>query len=291
MAEGGAGDTAETARGGPLARLLALLALAPEGRDGFVGRPGHGEGRLFGGLVAAQSLVAAGRTVEGSSPHSLHGYFLRPGRHGEPILFAVDRIRDGRSFATRRVVAEQAGKPIFTLSASFARAEQGIAHQEDAMPPAPPPEPLPDWEDLRAAILGDSTARRRDGPIELRVCDPETFSGEPKPPRQQVWIRPRGEPPDDLLLHAALLVYASDRTPINTAARPHGLPWGRRVAASLDHAFWLHRPVRFDGWVLYATESPVCYAARGLVFGAMYRRSDGARIASVAQEGLIRRPR
>jgi acyl-CoA thioesterase-2 len=159
------------------------------------------------------------------------------------------------------------------------------------MPEAPEPERLPDWEDERAKILGDRSARRRDGPVEVRICDPEHFSGQPKPPRQAVWLRPRGAIPDDPLLHAAVLVYATDRTLINTAARPHGLPWGRRVASSLDHAVWLHRSPRFDDWVLYASHSPAAHAARGLVFGGMYRRSDGARIASVAQEGLIRVPR
>lgn len=278
-------------RAGPLARLLERLALERLDRDLFLGDPGPGEGRLFGGMVAGQSLVAAGRTVEEGTVHSLHGYFLRPGSHGVPIRFVVDRIRDGRSFTTRRVVAHQGGEAIFSLEASFARPEDGIEH-EDPMPAAPDPEALRDWEDARAEILRDPAARRRDGPVEVRICDPEHFSGEPKPPRQSVWIRPRdGALPDDPLVHAAVLVYASDRTLVNTAARPHGLPWGRRVAASLDHAVWLHRTPRFDDWVLYASQSPAAHSARGLVFGAMYRRSDGARIASVAQEGLIRIPR
>jgi acyl-CoA thioesterase-2 len=275
---------------GPLARLLGLLELERLDRDLFLGDPGRGDGRLFGGMVAAQSLVAAGRTVEFGTVHSLHGYFLRPGTHDVPIRFVVDRIRDGRSFTTRRVVAHQGGEAIFSLEASFVRPEEGIAH-EDAMPAAPDPDGLPDWEDARAQILGDPGARRGDGPVEVRLCDPEHFSGEPLPPRQSVWLRPRGVLPDDALIHAAVLVYASDRTLLNTAARPHGLPWGRRVAASLDHAVWLHRVPRFDGWVLFASHSPVAHAARGLVLGAMYRRSDGLRIASVAQEGLIRTPR
>jgi acyl-CoA thioesterase-2 len=285
-----AARTAERGEAGPLARLLERLELQRLGPDLFLGDPGHGEGRLFGGMVAGQSLVAAGRTVERGTLHSLHGYFLRPGRHGEPIRFVVDRIRDGRSFTTRRVVAHQGGEAIFSLEASFALPEAGIAH-EDPMPEVAPPEGLRDWEDARAEILGDPSARRGEGPVEVRICDPDHFSGEPKPPRQAVWMRPRGTLPEDPLVHAAVLVYASDRTLINTAARPHGLPWGRRVAASLDHAVWLHRPPRFEGWLLYASASPAAHAARGLVFGAMYRRSDGARIASVAQEGLIRIPR
>jgi acyl-CoA thioesterase-2 len=289
--EPGAATTRPEPRGrGPLAGLLALLDLERLDRDLFLGDPGPGEGRLFGGMVAAQSLVAAGRTTPAGSVHSLHGYFLRPGRHGAPLRFVVDRIRDGRTFTTRRVVAHQAGEAIFSLEASFARPEGGIEHQ-DPMPEAPAPESLRDWEDVRAAILGDPSARRGDGPVEVRICDPEDFSGRPRPPRQAVWLRPRGELPDDELVHAAVLLYASDRTLIHTAARPHGLPWGRRVAASLDHAFWLHRPARFDEWLLYASYSPAAHAARGLVFGAIYRRSDGARIASVAQEGLIRVPR
>jgi acyl-CoA thioesterase-2 len=275
---------------GPLPRLLELLELERLDRDLFLGNPGRGEGRLFGGMVAAQSVIAAGRTVEPGMLHSLHGYFLRPGSHQVPIRFVVDRIRDGRSFTTRSVVAHQNGEAIFSLSASFTRAEEGISHQ-DPMPEAPAPETLPDWEDVRARILGDESLRRRDSAVELRMCDPEVYAGEPKPPQQMVWLRPRGKVPDDPLIHAAVLVYASDRTLINTAARPHGLPWGKRVAASLDHAFWLHRPFRFDDWVLYESASPAAHSARGLVFGAMYRRRDGARVASSAQEGLVRVPR
>jgi acyl-CoA thioesterase-2 len=273
----------------PLAKLLDRLDLEPLDRDLFLGDPGRGTGRLFGGMVAAQSVVAAGRTVADSALHSLHAYFLRPGRHGAPIRFAVDRIRDGRTFTTRRVVAHQAGEAIFNLSASFVQPEEGISHQ-DPMPEAPEPETLRDWEDVRAEILGEPEARRDNGPVEFRVCFPESADGEPQPAHQQNWFRPRGPLPDDPLLHAAVLVYASDRTLINTAARPHGLRWGRRIAASLDHALWLHRPARLDDWMLYASESPAAHAARGLVFGAMYSR-DGVRVASVAQEGLIRVPR
>ena len=283
-------DRSAPSKSGPLERLLELLELERLDRDLFLGQPGRGEGRLFGGMVAAQSVIAAGRTVEPAVLHSLHGYFLRPGSHQAPIRFVVDRIRDGRTFTTRSVVAHQGGEAIFTLSASFARTEDGISHQ-DPMPEAPAPETLPDWEDVRVKILGDESQRRRDNAVELRMCDPEGYAGEPKPPHQMVWIRPRGKVPDDPLIHAAVLVYASDRTLINTAARPHGLPWGKRVAASLDHAFWLHRPFRFDDWVLYASASPAAHSARGLVLGGMYRRRDGARVASSAQEGIVRVPR
>ena len=148
-----------------------------------------------------------------------------------------------------------------------------------------------DWEDERARILGDDSKRRPDGAIEVRVCDPDDPDPSVKlPPNRRVWMRPRGPMPDDPLLHAAVLVYATDRTLLGTAARPHGLPWGRRIGASLDHSVWLHHPPKFDDWVLYASESPVAHAARGLIFGAMYDRADRC-IVSVAQEGLIRTPR
>ena len=269
----------------PLPRLLRRLDLEQRDDDVFIGHPGKGEGALFGGMVAAQSIVAAGRTVTERNLHSLHGYFLRPGRHGVPIRFSVDRIREGRTFSTRSVVARQEDEAIFNLSADFTRPEEGIAHQ-DPMPDAPDPDGLPDWEDLRAQLLrGD---RRPDGPVEVRVCDPDS----PEPgvrlaARRRVWMRPRGTLPEDPLVHTALLVFASDRTLLRTAARPHGATWRLRVGASLDHAVWLHRPARFDDWVLFVSESPVAHAARALLFGALYRR-DGVRIASVAQEGLLR---
>jgi acyl-CoA thioesterase-2 len=266
-------------------RLLRMIEPEKLDRDLFLASTPSGGGRLFGGLVAAQAVTAAGRTVEEGGLHSLHAYFLRPGRNGPPLRLLVDRIRDGRTFSTRRVVVTQSGEAIFNLSASFAKPEEGISHQ-DPMPEAPGPEGLPDWEELRAEILGDPSERREDGPIELRVCDPDR-PDEKLPPRKRMWMRPRGALPEDPLLHAAVLVYATDRTLISTAARPHGLTWGRRRGASLDHAVWLHRRPRFDDWLLYVSESPAAHAARGLVFGAMYAR-DGNRIASVAQEGLIR---
>lgn len=272
-----------------LDRLLESLDLDDVGGDAFVGPAEPGQGRLFGGLVAAQAVVAAGRTISDRSLHSLHAYFLRPGRHGVPLRLEVDRIRDGRTFATRRVVALQGDEAIFNLSASFTRPEEGISHQDPA-PEAPPPDRLLDWEDHRARILGDPSARRVDTPVEVRVCDPDDARGVPQEARKRIWLRPRGALPKDPLVHTAMLVYASDRTLISTAARPHGLPWGRRTAASLDHAVWIHRQPCLDDWLLYVSESPVAHAARGLVFGAMYE-SGGIRVASVAQEGLIRVPR
>jgi acyl-CoA thioesterase-2 len=272
----------------PLDRLLELLTLERLDADLYLAETPAGEGRLFGGLVAAQAVMAASATVPRGDLHSLHAYFLRPGAHQVPIRFVVHRIRDGKTFTTRRVVAHQGGEAILGLESSFTLPETGISHQ-DAMPEAPAPEDVPDWEVLRAAMLHQPEATRPQ-PIEVRACDPDDPEGRPQPAAKRVWMRPLGPVPADPRLYEALLVYASDRTLLSTASRPHGLPWGKRMAASLDHAMWLHRPARFDDWVLYASESPVAHAARGLVFGAMYDRR-GVRIASVAQEGLIRIPR
>jgi len=274
----------------PLATLLDRLDLESLDRDLYLGEPEPGgDGPLFGGFVASQATMAAGRSVERGFLHSLHAYFLRPGRHDLPIRYVVHRIRDGRTFTTRRVVAYQGGEAIFNLSASFAQPEEGISHQSP-MPEAPPPESVPDWEDERARILGDAQ-RRPDGAVEVRICDPDDPTpGVKLPATRRVWMRPRGPLPDDPLLHTALLVYGTDRTLLGTAARPHAMPWGRRIGASLDHSVWLHHPPRFEGWVLFTSESPVAHAARGLIFGAMYDL-EGRRIASVAQEGLIRMPR
>ena len=274
----------------PLERLVELLSLEKLDADLYLAETPRGEGRLFGGLVAAQAVMAASATttVARGYLHSLHLYFLRPGAHGVPIRFVVHRIRDGKTFTTRRVVAHQGGEAILGLESSFTLREPGISHQDPA-PEADDPEGLPDWEQLRAQMLRHPEAVRAQ-PIEVRTCDPDDPDGKPQPPAKRVWMRPAGPVPDDPRLHEALLVYASDRTLLSTAARPHGLPWGRRMVASLDHAMWLHRPARFDDWVLFASHSPVAHAARGLVLGGMYDRK-GARIASVAQEGLIRIPR
>jgi len=259
------------------------------GADRFRVRPFAGEGWLFGGLVAALAVVAAGRTVEGRMLHSLHGYFLRPGRRRVPIEIEVERLRDGHVLAARRVELRQGRDTTFAMLASFAPVQRGLAHQETSMPDVPPPEGLPDWEDVRAAAYG--TARRPDGPLEIRECEPEAaVPAAGQPARRRVWMRPRGVLPDDPLVHAAVLVFASDRNFLSTAARPHGLLLVERLAASLDHAIWLHQPPRFDDWVLYASESPVAQSGRALVQGAMYTRA-GVRLASVAQEGIIRAPR
>ena len=284
-----AGEAAEQ----PVDELLRNLDLEPLDADLFLGHPGRGEGRLFGGMVAAQAVIAAGRSVEPERRlHSLHSYFLRPGRHDVPLRFVVQRIRDGKTFTTRHVTAHQAGEAIFDLSASFTRAEEGLAHQ-DPMPDAPAPEGLPDWEVERARVLGNPKARRLDTPIEVRLCDgPLLDSDEKRPAAQRNWLRVRGRLPDDPLVHTAMLVYATDRTLLATGARPHGLPWGKRMAASLDHAVWIHRAPRLDGWLLYSSVSPVAQDGRAMIFGSLHT-PDGQRVASVAQEGLIRlmRPR
>jgi len=282
-------DGAET-RIDDLCRRLTLERLD---RDLFLADTGSGQGRLFGGLVAAQSTMAVLATVERSEPggrpaqslHSIHAYFLRPGSYGQPIRFVVDRIRDGRSFTTRRVVAHQNGEAIFNMAASFARAEQGRSQQRP-MPETAPPDGLEEWTTLYARAVGQPEPKTFDSPIDVRAIDPKEF--EIAAPDRQVWIRPRGVLPDDPDLHTATLIYATDRTLLSTAMRASGaFPQQSAMAASLDHAVWLHHPTRFDDWMLYASTSPISQSARGLIFGSIYRR-DGAQVASVAQEALIR---
>ena len=276
-------------------KLCERLVLEQLDRDLFLGDPGRGEGRLFGGMVAAQSVIAAMATVEGGSAksllHSIHAYFLRPGRYDLPIRFVIDRIRDGRTFTTRRVVAHQNGEAIFNMAASFARPEEGMSHQRP-MPEVSPPDGLEEWSTLRARERGEPEPARFANPIEIRVLDPRTAEDDgPSEPVRQHWIRPRGVIPDDPALHTAILVYATDRTLISTAVVEPGRIMGKNVmAASLDHAVWFHHPIRFDDWILYTSVSPISYAARGLIFGSLYRK-DGVQLASVAQEALIRVPK
>ena len=280
--------------------LCERLTLEPLDRDLFFANPGPGVGRLFGGLVAAQSVMAAIATVKelderknlpSSLLHSIHAYFLRPGRYDLPIRFVVHRIRDGRSFTTRRVVAHQDGEAIFNMAASFARPEEGMSHQRP-MPETPPPDGLEEWTTLRHRALGLPEPQEFESPIEVRVIDGDGFGdSKPREPKRQVWIRPRGVIPDDPALHTATLVYATDRTLLSTAIRATGFTPGKEViGASLDHSVWLHHPIRFDDWLLFTSESPISHAARGLIFGSLYRR-DGVQLASVAQEGLIRERR
>ncbi len=283
-------------------RLIAQLQLQQLDRDLFLGEPGPGERRLFGGLVAAQSVVAAYRTLEADSGpmHSLHAYFLRPGKHDVPIRYVVYRIRDGRTFTTRDVVAYQSGEAIFNLSCSFAKPEDGISHQ-GTMPDAPGPEGLPEWDMMGLPPRAPAAVRaedrkmmqrwRDDSPIEVRACDPPNQPNIPgEAPTRRVWIRAKGALPDDPVVHAAVLTFATDMGLIATARIPHGISRGQPTAASLDHAVWFHHPPRFDGWLLYTSESPIAQSARALILGQMHRE-DGTRVLSVAQEGLIRVPR
>ncbi|HPG25282.1 MAG: thioesterase family protein [Spirochaetaceae bacterium] len=286
--------------GSTIDSLCRRLVIEPLDRDLFLAHPGPGEGRLFGGLVAAQSVLTALATIErGPDPdgrpasqlHSIHAYFLRPGRYDVPIRFVVHRIRDGRTFTTRRVVAHQGGEAIFNMAASFARPEAGMSHQR-GMPEVAPPDGLEEWETLRARSLGQAEPPPFQSPIEVRPLDPSEFSeARSREPERMVWMRPRGTMPDDPDLQTAILVYATDRTLLSTAFRASGhIPGHRVMGASLDHAVWLHHPIRFDDWILYASVSPISQAARALVFGSIYTR-DGVQLASVAQEALIREAR
>jgi acyl-CoA thioesterase-2 len=258
--------------------------------------PKVGWQRVFGGLVISQALVAAGRTVgDDRYAHSLHSYFLRPGDPAVPILYEVDRIRDGSSFTTRRVVAIQHGKAIFSLSASFQIDEPGLAHQS-AMPEVPRPENLPNPEQLYEDYLKDAPEhiRRfwlRERPVEIiPVSMTHYFSSEALPPEQHIWIKANGTIPDDRRLQSAFLAYLSDMTLLDTSLFPHGLSvFDRSIqGASLDHSMWFHAADPLDDWLLYTTDSPFSGGARGLSRGSIFNRS-GRLIASTAQEGLIRK--
>jgi acyl-CoA thioesterase-2 len=278
-----------------LETLLSLLDLEELEVNIFRGRsPQEQRQRVFGGQVAGQALVAAGRTVEKGIVHSLHAYFLRPGDPSTPILYSVDRIRDGHTFTTRRVVAIQHGQAIFHLSASFQPEEPGPDHQVP-MPEAPDPESLPTWEERIGPLIENAPepVRRwlvRDRPIDVRSVEfVDPFHPVPRPPRQLVWIRANGHLPDPLLLHQCVVAYASDLTLLDTAALPHAIAWNdpRFMMASLDHAMWFHRSFRADDWLLYAQESPSAHGARGFTMGHLFTRA-GSLVVSVAQEGLIR---
>ena len=275
--------------------LLTILDLEKLEENLFRGQsPDAGWQRVFGGQVIGQALVAASRTVEGRAPHSLHGYFLLAGDPKIPIIYDVERIRDGRSFTTRRVKAIQHGQPIFTLSASFQVDEPGFSH-DIAMPSVPDPDELPNEQDIRARVmpLMPDPVRKyfeRERPIELRPVEFKRYmSREPLEPRFNVWIRATGPLPDDPAIHQAVLAYASDMTLLDSTLVAHGRTvFEREVqAASLDHALWFHRPFRADDWLLYAQDSPFTGGARGFARGLIFTR-QGQLIASVAQEGLIR---
>jgi len=278
-----------------VADLLALLDLERLETNLFRGNsPQVGWQRVFGGQVIGQALVAACRTVEERAPHSLHAYFLLPGDPSVPIIYEVERLRDGGSFSTRRVKAIQHGSAIFTLSASFHREEPGLAHQT-AMPVVPAPEELPDETMMRNSMLPsmpDAVRRyfERERPIELRPVEFTRYvTGEPRPPVFHLWIRATGPLPDDPAIHQCVLAYASDMTLLDTTLIAHGRTVFQRdiQAASLDHALWFHAPFRADEWLLYAQDSPFSGGARGFSRGSIYTR-DGRLVVSVAQEGLIR---
>ena len=275
--------------------LLGLMQLEPLELNLFRGASRDiGTKRVFGGQVLAQALLAASHTVEGRLAHSLHAYFLRAGDPDAPIVYNVDRSRDGRSFTARRVVAIQHGRPIFTLAASFQVEEQGLEHQFD-MPAVPAPEevrPAASLPSSELARLPRNMQRWLDrfGPFEFRPvrgADPEDC--EPQPPFKELWFKLHGELDDNPRLHRALLAYVSDFHLVGTATLPHGISWmqGKLMMASLDHAMWFHRDFRLDDWLLYSCDSPSTSGGRGLSRGMIYDR-QGRLVASTAQEGVIR---
>lgn len=279
------------------AGLIDLLDVEEIDVDLYRGKrlPG-GRGRVFGGQVIGQALQAAQRSVEGKDAHSLHAYFMRPGDDALPIVFRVVRDFDGKSFATRRVIATQKGQPILNLAASFQVAEEGFHHQ-DAMPAdIPPPEDLKSESELRAEIVHELPEEmreaflRRSSPIDIRPLYPRSwFKPARRDPVNYNWFRVVAPIGDDPALHRAVLAYASDMALMGTSMMPHGVNWMSpgMQCASLDHALWLHEPFRADDWLLYATDSPWAGHARGMNQGRIFTR-DGRLVASVAQEGLIR---
>ena len=278
--------------------LLQLLDLEQLETNIFRGRsPETTWQRVFGGQVIGQALVAACRTVEARPPHSLHAYFLLPGDPKVPIVYEVDRLRDGKSFTTRRVIAVQHGRPIFSMGTSFHTDEEGFDHQVK-MPDVPKPDQLPNESELRQDVLRmmpDPVRRyyERERPIELRPVEFERYLGKKfDDARFNVWIRASGKLPDDAAIHRCVLAYASDMTLLDSALVVHGRSVFEKeiMAASLDHGLWMHRPFRADEWLLYSQESPNMHGGRGFSRGLIFRQ-DGTLIASVAQEGLIRERR
>jgi len=276
--------------------LIATLALEPIEMNLFRGvSPNEGFPRIFGGFVIAQALLAAYETVEDRVCHSLHAYFIRPGDVTMPVLYEVDRSRDGGTFTTRRVIAIQNGKQIFKLAASFQVAEEGLEHQSP-MPEHPDPESVKTELDQLLAKFGDKLPEKmkaqmnRPRPIDLRWPDPQhMFKPVPKPPRKQVWMRAKMPIGPEVKLQQACLAYASDMAFMETALRVHGLTWQTPglQSASLDHAMWFHRPVDFNDWLLFDQDCPSTSQGRGFIRGEMYTQ-DGVLAASVAQECLMR---
>ena len=276
-------------------QLLDLINLEEIDENIYRGQNEKGRpGRLFGGQVAAQALAATGRTVSDPVAHSLHGYFLRPGDPSVPVVYTVDRIRDGKSFTTRRVVAQQRGRAIFNMSVSFHEPEDGYTHQFD-MPKVPPPSELlsrREHYDKLADSLPEDLLKwaRRTGPIETRTARPPTFaSTEPFDGPGVVWFRAAATLPDDPFLHQCVLTYATDLSLIDCILQRHGRigNLGPLMIASLDHAVWFHRPLQADDWLLYYQDSPSAFGARGLARGNLFTKA-GELVASVVQEALIR---
>jgi len=278
-----------------LSDIVELLRLERLEKNLFRGKSRDiGSERVFGGQVLGQALVAATATVDGRSAHSLHGYFLRPGDVSAPIVYHVDRSRDGGSFTSRRVVAIQHGEQIFHMAASFQTPEVGLEHQV-AMPQVPPPESLRRIDDIDETLLARAPEKLRRvienaRPFDTRPVDPiDPLQVQTRPPKREIWVRTAERVGDDEGLHRALLAYFSDYHFISTAMLPHGLSYlssGVQVA-SLDHAMWFHRPFRVDEWLLLAYESPTASGGRGFARGSIFSH-DGRLVASTAQEGLIR---
>lgn len=278
--------------------LVSLLDLEPLEDNLFRGQSRDLGGKsVFGGQVIGQALVAAARTVQDSVPHSLHAYFLRPGDMSLPIVYEVDRVRDGRSFTTRRVQALQHGAPILSMIASFQKPEPGLSHQV-TMPPAPAPETLTDTRALREQWIREfpqlpekyRRAFLRELAIEFRPVKPwNPLKPDAREPQQLLWFRAAGRLPDEAMLHRCVIAYASDFNLLSSALLPHGKSWFSpdMVCASIDHALWFHRDARADDWLLYAMDSPSSQAGRGLSRGHIFTR-DGILVASVAQESLMR---
>jgi acyl-CoA thioesterase-2 len=279
-----------------LSSLLGILDLEPLEDNLFRGRsPQQAWQRVYGGQILGQALTAAVRTVPRERlAHSLHAYFLLPGDLTRPIIYGVERVRDGGSFTTRRVTATQHGRAMFVMSVSFHKREAGLDHQQQ-MPRSPMPEELPSERDLTGRMMAQLPESMRaywesERPIELRPTDfSRYFSRDQRLPQQSVWMRATGRLGDDLSLHQCVLAYASDFSLLDTALIAHGkLMFDRDIQlASLDHALWFHRPFRADEWLLYVQESPSSHGARGFCRGDIFTR-EGVLVASVAQEGLLR---
>ena len=281
-----------------VAGLIKLLEVKPQGEDRFIGRKKRdGVGRVFGGQVIAQALGAAEQTVDPARPaHSLHAYFLRGGSEEHETDYKVERDFDGGSFSNRRVVASQQGRPIFSMTASFQKHEEGLHHVDAPMPQVPPPEELEPEADLRRRFAEQARPEAQHHffaprPVEMRAVDGRHWMNPvAAPPRSHSWFRAVAPLPDDPRVHRGILAFASDMSLLGTAALPHGLSWarGELVSASLDHTVWFHEEFRADEWLLYATDSPWSGGGRGFNRGRVFTR-DGRLVASVAQEGMIRR--